>query len=48
MEFGGIVSSSNTFDGSETVSVKTDSWILWCMNILPLFNHYYNVSLEED
>lgn len=33
MEFGGLISTSNTYSGEPEVTVKTDTLLLWSMGL---------------
>ncbi|XP_076623069.1 thiamine pyrophosphokinase 1-like [Colletes latitarsis] len=50
MQFGGLVSSSNTYSSSE-ITINTDSPVLWTMSIKPLkesMNNYEELTVNSD
>ncbi|XP_076292019.1 thiamine pyrophosphokinase 1-like [Lasioglossum baleicum] len=47
LQFGGVVSSSNTYDNCSKVTIDTDSLVVWTMGIEPLKENvnYYGTTL---
>lgn len=45
LQFGGLVSSSNTYDNCSEVTIDTDSPVIWTMGIEPLQKHMSNCEI---
>ena len=48
MKFGGLISSSNTYDNCSKVTVSTDSPVIWTMGIEPFIESMNNYDDEQQ
>lgn len=48
LQFGGLVSSSNTYDNCSEVTINTDSPVIWTMGIEPLQKNTSNYEIPQN
>ncbi|XP_076682552.1 thiamine pyrophosphokinase 1 isoform X1 [Andrena cerasifolii] len=48
MQFGGLISSSNTYDNCSEVTVSTDSPVIWTMGIEPVIESMNNYEIQSS
>lgn len=48
LQFGSLVSSSNTYDNCSEVTINTDSPVIWTMGIEPLQKNTSNYEISQN